>query len=163
EEDAERLFWRYMRYLRPYEGSFLSPEEVSNRKQMISEALAVATEYPYGYAKNKLLVERYAFEQVAFAFEMAAFDYAFRGFPSRQDARKLAIAGEMAFEKLASNYPLYENEQKGIYGLFLMHLMQLTTAVLVYNWEEEGYTCNDELVSTFAQLRSNFPERIRKT
>jgi len=161
EDDAERLFWRYMCYLRPYEGGFLSREEVSDSKKLFSEAMVIVTEYPYKKAKNTLLMERYAFEQVAFAFRLGGL-YAYYGEYSQEQARKEVIAVEDALERLAPSYPLYGEENKGIYGLFVMNSFGVAAGVIFYDSKAGRLTCDSPLVAAYTKLRTNFPERIKK-
>ena len=161
EDDAERLFWRYMRYLRPYEGGFLSREEVSDPKKLFSEATTIVTEYPYKTAKNTLLMERYAFEQVAFAFRLGE-RYAYYGEYAQKQMKKEVIASEDTLERLAPAFPLYGEENKGIYGLFVMKSFQLASEVISYDSKAGRLTCDSPLVTAYRKLRTNFPERIKK-
>lgn len=162
EEDAERLHWRYLHYLRPYQGGFVDKERVGDRAKLIDQAVIVATQYPYKSAKNNLILERYGFMEVSYSFELANFRYAIKGKPSKKEIEKFVISIALAYDALTKKLPLHTEEQMGAYGAVLFRSMELASALIFYNWQEGDYDCDGAFVRAYKDLRAQFPERIRK-
>lgn len=162
EDDAERVHWRYLHYLRPYRGWFLKANEVADQKELIEQAVIVVTQFPERQAKNKRIMEKYAFRDVAYAFVLATETMKPGANPTPEQIKVLVMGAERALTLLGPSFKLYGEEDQGMYGLMTVKSFSFAGAIIFHRWEFDKYNCADPIVDTYVRLRRALPYRMKQ-
>jgi len=156
--NVERLSWDYEFYIAPYKGEFLARDRISNHKQRLIQATNIVTEYSKLNADDRSLIEPNSFEHIAISFFFVFYDYPLLGFSTWQENKRLTILAWSGFNKYAAYYPVIKNDNIAIKSLFAMRLVDTAAGIIGYKWDDAKLACDDELISTYKNLRTNIKD-----